>query len=238
MRSEVASGVGYGAIGGAASAALTPFVANAVTGGDPNITSGQTAAIGGIATLVGGLAAGLAGQNAMGGASAGQNEVLNNDTASQDHIADAVKNGGFGSAALTLLLYTAMPWLPGNPMAQAAGSAATSIVQGLVGQIQSHNGGNTPSTGAAPVTACDPPFCEVVPASPGAPGNALLSKGGDNGESELEGNSGGTSAAQTPAPNESADGVPGRVQSRINVTSDGMAHIGLGRWLRRYCWDR
>lgn len=67
----------------------------------------------------------------------------------------------------------------------------------------------------------------MVPASPGAPGNALLSKGGDNGESELEGNSGGTSAAQTPAPNESADGVPGRVQSRINVTSDGMAHIGL-----------
>ena len=138
----------------------------------------------GFATLLGGGLAGLAGANAQGGAIAGQNEVLNNDTASQSHIADAVKNGGFGSVALTML-YTVMPWLPGNPMAQAAGSAANSIAQGLVGQIQSHNGGNPPSTGAAPVTVCDPPFCEVVPTSPGAPGNALLPKGGDNGESEL-----------------------------------------------------
>ena len=72
------TGCAVGAIGGAASAALTAVVANAVTGGDPNITSGQTAAISGIATLVGGLAAGLAGQNAMGGANAEQNEALNN----------------------------------------------------------------------------------------------------------------------------------------------------------------
>lgn len=72
------NGCAGGAIGGAASAALTPFVANAVTGGDPNVTPGQTAAIAGIATLTGGLLAGLAGQNAMAGANAAQNEALNN----------------------------------------------------------------------------------------------------------------------------------------------------------------
>jgi len=48
---------------------------------DPNhdpLTTGQTAALGAFATLVGGLSAGLAGANALGGALAGQNEALNN----------------------------------------------------------------------------------------------------------------------------------------------------------------
>ena len=43
LRSGVASGVGYGAIGGAASAALTPFVANAVTGGESSCTAEPSA---------------------------------------------------------------------------------------------------------------------------------------------------------------------------------------------------
>ena len=92
MQAKVASGVGYGAIGGAASAALTPFVANAATGGDPNITQGQTAAISGIATLVGGLAAGLAGQNAMAGANAAQNEALNNCLGHPERCLQMAKN--------------------------------------------------------------------------------------------------------------------------------------------------
>jgi filamentous hemagglutinin len=71
---------------------LTPFVANAVTGGDPNITSGQTAAIAGIATLTGGLAAGLAGQNAMAGATAAQNEALNNCLGHSESCLQMAKN--------------------------------------------------------------------------------------------------------------------------------------------------
>ena len=47
--------------------------------GSPTLWSpGQVAALAGASTLIGGLAAGLAGQNAAAGASAAQNETLNN----------------------------------------------------------------------------------------------------------------------------------------------------------------
>ncbi|MDQ0625877.1 beta strand repeat-containing protein [Paraburkholderia graminis] len=72
------TGCASGAIGGAASAALTPLVASAITGGDPNITTGQQAAIAAFATFAGGALAGLAGQNAAAGALAAQNEAINN----------------------------------------------------------------------------------------------------------------------------------------------------------------
>ncbi|WP_262419877.1 beta strand repeat-containing protein [Paraburkholderia sp. 31.1] len=72
------SGCAGGAIGGAASAALTPYVASAVTGGDPDVTSEQAAAIAAFATFTGGTLAGLAGQNVAGGAFAAQNEAINN----------------------------------------------------------------------------------------------------------------------------------------------------------------
>lgn len=61
------SGAVDSAIGGATSAALTPYVANAITGGNPNVTSGQAAAIAAFATFAGGAAAGLAGQNVAAG---------------------------------------------------------------------------------------------------------------------------------------------------------------------------
>ncbi|MGF6604825.1 hypothetical protein P3T23_009581 [Paraburkholderia sp. GAS448] len=77
---SAASGTGCagGAIGGAVSAALTPYVASAITGGDPNVTSGQAAAIAAFATFAGGALAGLAGQNVEAGAFAAQNEAINN----------------------------------------------------------------------------------------------------------------------------------------------------------------
>lgn len=80
MRSEVASGVGYGAIGGAASALVTPLTLGAM---DPNhepLTLGQTALATAISTLAGGSLAGLLGQNPLGGATAAANEVENNGT--------------------------------------------------------------------------------------------------------------------------------------------------------------
>ncbi|WP_198387624.1 VENN motif pre-toxin domain-containing protein [Burkholderia ubonensis] len=49
-----------------------------------NLTASQRAAIVGVSTLLGGLAAGLAGQNAMAGATAAENESLNNATSTKN----------------------------------------------------------------------------------------------------------------------------------------------------------
>jgi filamentous hemagglutinin len=71
---------------------LTPFAANAITGGDPNVTPGQAAAIAAFATLAGGAAAGLAGQNAAAGALAAQNEAINNCLGHSESCAQMAKN--------------------------------------------------------------------------------------------------------------------------------------------------
>ena len=77
-------GVGYGAIGGAASALVAPLVRDGLYGGTETVTTTDNgngtatqttsynntafnAITAGIATLSGGLAAGLAGQNAQAG---------------------------------------------------------------------------------------------------------------------------------------------------------------------------
>lgn len=78
MQTKDASDVGYGAIGGAASAVLTPLFAGVIDPQHDPLTQGQMAALGGFGTLVGGTLAGLAGANAQGGAQAGENEALNN----------------------------------------------------------------------------------------------------------------------------------------------------------------
>ena len=85
LRLQVASGVGYGAIGGATSALIAPALVSAA-GGAANLTDGQRAAIVGAATLLGGVAAGALGQNAVGGASAATNESLNNSTNPLDEL--------------------------------------------------------------------------------------------------------------------------------------------------------
>lgn len=82
------TGCAGGAIGGATSALIAPYVVSAA-GGAQNLTDGQRAAIAGMSTLLGGLTAGLAGQNAQGGAAAAENEVLNNSLG--DHRTEAQK---------------------------------------------------------------------------------------------------------------------------------------------------
>jgi hypothetical protein len=53
-------------------------------GGSNTLTTGQRAAIVGVSTLLRGLTAGLAGQNAQGGATAAENESLNNATSTKN----------------------------------------------------------------------------------------------------------------------------------------------------------
>lgn len=92
------TGCAGGAIGGAASAALSPDFIKAMDPTGAPLSAGQQAALAGFATLLGGMAAGLAGQDAQAGAMAAQNEAPNN---SGDHPEDAAKKGGllsqFGS---------------------------------------------------------------------------------------------------------------------------------------------
>ncbi|MCA7970974.1 DUF637 domain-containing protein [Burkholderia sp. AU39826] len=90
-----ASGTGCvgGAIGGAASAALTPYAVIAITGGNPNVTPGRAAAIAVFATFAGGAAAGLAGQNAAAGALAAQNEAINSCLGHPESCMQLAKNG-------------------------------------------------------------------------------------------------------------------------------------------------
>ncbi|CAD6514517.1 filamentous hemagglutinin [Paraburkholderia sabiae] len=86
------TGCAGGAIGAAASAALTPFAADAITGGNPKVTPDQAAAIAAFATFAGGAAAGLAGQNAAAGALAAQNEAINNCLGHPESCAQLAKN--------------------------------------------------------------------------------------------------------------------------------------------------
>lgn len=83
-------GCGGGAIGGAVSATLSPSIVSAL-GGAGNLDAGGVATLATIAAIAGGGLAGLAGQNPIAGASAAQNEALNN---SQWHDVPADDTGG------------------------------------------------------------------------------------------------------------------------------------------------
>ncbi|MBW0451058.1 filamentous hemagglutinin N-terminal domain-containing protein [Paraburkholderia phenoliruptrix] len=74
------TGCAGGAIGGATSAVLSPWVISQIDPTGAPLDQGQIAAITALATLAGGGLAGLAGQNAMAGATTAQNEALNNAT--------------------------------------------------------------------------------------------------------------------------------------------------------------
>ncbi|WP_321808916.1 DUF6883 domain-containing protein [Burkholderia sp. BCC1993] len=176
-------GCGGGAIGGAVSAAFSPDVVKAIDPTGAPLDAGQQAVLAAFATLAGGGLAGLAGQNAMAGATAAQNEALNN---TGGHAADATKKGGLLSAVGTWLQNTY-----GDPLGSFKnwGNQFVGLMQANNGQtppsdpdplVQANNG-NPPTTGASPVTPavpiCDPPICTMVPGSPGTPSNAILASG-------------------------------------------------------------
>jgi hypothetical protein len=79
------TGCAGGAIGAGASAIVAPYLVQQA-GGLGNLTDGQRSAIVGVSTLLGGLASGVAGQNAVAGANAATNESLNNSTNPEDIV--------------------------------------------------------------------------------------------------------------------------------------------------------
>ncbi|WP_225032320.1 filamentous hemagglutinin [Paraburkholderia sp. XV] len=96
-----ASGTGCesGALGSAASAALSPDFIRMIDPSGAPLDPGAMATLAAFATLVGGGAAGLAGGNYQAGATWAQNEALNNDA---QHSEAAAKVGGLVGAAWTL----------------------------------------------------------------------------------------------------------------------------------------
>ncbi|WP_017919591.1 hypothetical protein, partial [Burkholderia gladioli] len=242
--SSAAMGTGCagGAIGGAVSAAFSPDIVNAM---DPNgapLTTGQQAALGGISTLLGALAAGLAGQNASAGATAAQNEALNN----------AGLHPGQGGVLSTVAnaVYSLMPWLPGNPAAQAVGQLAGSTFDGLMAQIKANYGGQTPQANAdplvqandgnppaaggamiPPVEACAPGGPCVVIAGPpvvstgvsaGAPSNAIFSSG--NSESGPGSGSSSQGATNNVSGADSAANAASSVRLNNQLAADEIAN--------------
>jgi filamentous hemagglutinin len=97
------TGCAGGAIGAGASAIVAPYLVQQA-GGLGNLTDGQRSAIVGVSTLLGGLASGVAGQNAVAGANAATNESLNNSTNPEDivHGRDLIplEGGGGGGAGI------------------------------------------------------------------------------------------------------------------------------------------
>ncbi|WP_156429743.1 VENN motif pre-toxin domain-containing protein [Burkholderia sp. FL-7-2-10-S1-D7] len=185
------------------SAALTPDVLRVIDPSGAALDQGQMAMLAAISTWAGGGFAGLAGQNAMAGAAAAQNEALNNDGGSPTHTAAAVRNGGALSAAAEIILTAMMPWK--SPTIQSLTQPVTSTVKGVGSLVQSNNGGappadpnplvqandgNPPATGGAVVTpptvTCYPGVgCVATPpiasaGATGSPSNSTLSSGDSN----------------------------------------------------------
>ncbi|WP_230413073.1 beta strand repeat-containing protein [Paraburkholderia antibiotica] len=74
------TGCAGGAIGGATSAVLSPWVIQQIDPSGAPLDQGQIAAVTALATLAGGGLAGVLGQNVQGAVTAAQNEALNNAT--------------------------------------------------------------------------------------------------------------------------------------------------------------
>jgi len=84
------TGCAGGAIGGATSALVSPWVTYAASQTGASLDA-QNAIVAGLATLTGGVAAGLAGANAQAGATFAENEALNNTLQHRDQVIAAIK---------------------------------------------------------------------------------------------------------------------------------------------------
>jgi len=120
------TGCAGGAIGGATSALVTPYIGSAVVGSG-EATTEQAAIITALAGLAGGVVAGAAGADAQGGLTAAENEAQNNCTLHQcwNNVTSA-----FGSALASVESWVANPanqstlWMTNVEATNAPGSSA------------------------------------------------------------------------------------------------------------------
>ncbi|VWC41902.1 AAdhesin HecA family protein [Burkholderia lata] len=234
-------GCGGGAIGGAVSAALTPDVLRVIDPSGAALDQGQMAMLAAISTWAGGGLAGLAGQNAMAGATAAQNEALNNDGGSPDHTAAAVKNGGALSAAVDMILTAVMPWR--SQTGQTYMQPVTSTVKGVGSLVQANygnksqppadannqlsgNDNNTSGTAGAVVT---PPTLICTPGGGCVMMVPLVSSGSTvaSGQAPLLSDSNSTNGTGTSG-NSGISPDPGKTAVYVSVAPDGtVQYVGI-----------
>ena len=147
------TGCAGGAIGGATSAALTPYIGTAVVGNGV-ASQAQIGVITALAALAGATTSGLAGANALGGANEAENEALNNCSAHgcwQDIVdgvsstaqsAKATVSNAFGNALAGVERWIANPsnqstlWMTNiESSAAPEGSAETTVIEEALPQI-------------------------------------------------------------------------------------------------------
>ena len=115
------------------------------------LTTGQQAALGAFSTLLGGVTAGLAGQNALAGAAAAQNEALNNagkhpGVGGLLTVAGAIIGGVLaGGGSVPADVVTGGLNIAATPAEVAAGSAAGAALGNRIGALLNSNdsGGDT-----------------------------------------------------------------------------------------------
>ncbi|WP_423760466.1 filamentous hemagglutinin N-terminal domain-containing protein [Burkholderia sp. NLJ2] len=146
-------GCGGGAIGGAASAVLSPWVLGAIDPTHAPLDQGQLAVLAAVATFAGGGLAGLAGQNAMAGGTAAQNEALNNSSAGDHWAKPGQQNEGEK--------FVVKPTPQGAPVDQAqqgggGGTDAEPVTVGSSSTVAGAAGGGTNTTGAGATASARP----------------------------------------------------------------------------------
>ncbi|MFM0081658.1 filamentous hemagglutinin N-terminal domain-containing protein [Paraburkholderia sediminicola] len=132
------TGCGSGAIGAAASAALSPELIGLLDPSGAPLDAGETAALAAFATLVGGTAAGLAGGNAQAGATWAQNEALNNDA---NDPKKASKGGFFTALANALIDYNQQQANLAITDSQVASGVGQTLAPHAAGAVQAAGGG-------------------------------------------------------------------------------------------------
>ncbi|WP_232355839.1 filamentous hemagglutinin N-terminal domain-containing protein [Burkholderia vietnamiensis] len=245
--SAIGQGCGGGAMGAAASAALSPDFIKAVDPTGAPLNPEQLAALAAFATFAGGGLAGLAGQSTVVGGTAAQNEALNNDAGDPAHIAQAAKDGGFinalpiaeklGVLALAALqnnvtgplanaiLHTGTPQNPQDPNQidpsssgpHTGGPSAPAIVTAVSALACALSGGEACGLLSLPV---------VSPGGPGAPSNALLASGNNSSSSGGTQNSGALNASAQQALDAVSRTPPAEATSGGYVNSSKICQSG------------
>jgi filamentous hemagglutinin len=181
------------------------------------LTTGQQAALGAFATLLGGGLAGLAGQNAIGGATAGQNEALNNSGQhlGQGGLIDSIVSWAqntygdpVGSVQNWISQFTGQMQSGAQATASQSPSAlvAQSVANG-VNAVMGSGGGLPPAAGADAVLVNSGAGQAAAPVTGSTPSNAILSSNGNDESTSTPSqgaNSGGGGANQEPATNTAA----------------------------------